>query len=207
MILSIKDYIRYNLKIAFNYNLMSAAAVVLLSFIIFSYTYLNYDEMARIGEMCLSITGIILFTSIGNIEERENIQESIYTRKIPHVLALVTRLSTAALLCFGLIYPEVLYGKYMGGSFSVIEMTAGIWISAVYLGMVGFAVCVFSGSMTAGYLVSFGYFIFEFMTKGKYTKDLFVLSLLKHSFHEKYLVLLAAVVLVTISLVYIYKKS
>lgn len=74
---NIKKVIYYNIKISCSVNFLAAIALIALVPFIFSLRMLGTREIAVIGEMYLSIIGIILFTYIVDIEERDNLKECI----------------------------------------------------------------------------------------------------------------------------------
>lgn len=201
------ELVRYNLKILSIYNLLGALVVVLLTPLFFSLVRLNYVEIARAGEMFVSVIGIILFTYIGTIEESENVHEISYIKKTSHIYIFCIRFLILLVFAFILIGSVILWAKTHDGSFPFWEITIGTLITTLYFGMVGLTVSNFSKLNSAGYLVSFSYFAFEFATAGRFTKDFYTFSLTRHSFTEKYYLLGVILVLFVVNLGAVYRKS
>lgn len=168
---------------------------------------LGTREIAVIGEMYLSIMGIILFTSIGDIEDRDNIKETVFTKKTPYVYIFILRILILVVSTFLLITMITMYAWHNGGSFSIWRITIGIWISAVFLGFLGLTIANVTGNITSGYLAAFAYYLFEFVTKGKYSKGFYLFSLLNDSLNEKYRILIIIVVILGINIAFIQRKS
>lgn len=198
---------RYNAKIVFGLNLLAAVALVLLTPFFFSLSLLTYKEMAKVGELYLCTTGIALFTFLGSIEEGSNSQEIVYSKRMPHVYIFTLRFLFMALASFIMIMTIAAYAAVLRSTFPFWTFIFGVWVSAVFLGTIGLTIVNFTREPGAGYLISFAYFVLEWMTRGKYTKDFFLLSLLNNSFHEKYRILAVILVILLANLLFVYKKS
>lgn len=204
---SIKKVIYYNIKISCSVNFLAAIALIALVPFIFSLRMLGTREIAVIGEMYLSIIGIILFTFIVDIEERDNIKETIFSRKTPYVYIFILRIFILMILAFLLIAIITLYACYNGGSFSIWGITAGIWVSAVFLGLLGLTISNVTGNITSGYIGAFAYYLFELVTKGKYTRSFYLFSLLNNSLNEKYRILIITAIILGFNIACILRKS
>lgn len=181
--------VKYNIKISLSLNIAVALLLCALTPFFFSLPYASSREMAQIGELYLSTAGIILFTYLSNLEERENVQEIVYIKRLPHLWIFFLRLFMVMALALILVLFITSYAKVQNGSFDLIRTTAGIWISATFFGIIGLTVSNFTKDQKSGYLAAFGYYMFEFFTRGKYTSDFYVFSLLNGSFSEKYRIL------------------
>jgi hypothetical protein len=199
--------IKYNIKILFGLNLLAAIALVVLTPFFFSLKLLSPIEMAKVGELYLSIVGILLFPFLINIEERDNVYELIIIKRTPHVYIFILRLIIFTLITLLMFQGIASLAEFQGSSFITFEFTSGVGISALFLGMIGITVVNLTNELSAGYLSSFAYFVFEWFTKGKYTKDFYLQSLLIGSFNEKYNILALSIVLVIVNLIIINKKS
>ncbi|WP_425446491.1 hypothetical protein [Dethiothermospora halolimnae] len=202
-----KELGRYNIKILCNLNILAAFIIILLTPALFSLKRLSYGEISRIGEMYLPILGVILLTYIGRIEEENNVEQLIYIREVSNLFIFVIRLVLIMTLIFMMILGIILIARLQGGIFSIWKVTFGIFISSVYFGMIGLTVANITEKLSAGYLVSFSYFAFEFFTLGKYTKEFFVLSLIKGNFSNKYNILILILMFLILNFVMINRKG
>lgn len=194
-------FVKYNLKLFFNLNVVTAFVLILLAPVLFSFELIVKEDMAKVGELYLSLIGIVLFPFLPIMEERAGCQEVVYVKKLNHRWIYSLRVFMIMVLSFLFILSVMLFAKFQGGDFPFWSMVFGVWISALFFGMLGLTVANLTRNLTAAYLIPFAYFSFEFMTKGKYTKDFFVLSLLKDSFTEKYWILLLVVIMVIFNLI------
>ncbi|MDF2674777.1 MAG: hypothetical protein K0R09_3045 [Clostridiales bacterium] len=204
---NLKKIIYYNIKITCNINFLAALILVALTPFIFSFRMLEFKDMAVVGEMYLSILGIVLFISLGDIENRDNIKEIIFSRKTPHIYIFILRMCIMMAITFLLISIITIYALYNKGNFSPWSIIFGTWISAVFLGLLGLTISNTTGNIASGYLIAFAYYLFEFITKGKYTKSFYLFSLLRNSFNEKYMILIIVAVMFGLNIAYVWKKS
>lgn len=193
--------VKYNLKLLVNLNVVTAFVLILLAPVLFSFQLISKEDLAKVGELYLSLIGIVLFPFLPMMEERGACKEVVYVKKLNHRWIDSLRLFMIMVLSFLFILSVILFAEFQGGVFPFWSMATGVWISALFFGMLGLTVANLTRNLTAAYLIPFAYFSFEFMTKGKYTKDFFVLSLLKDSFTEKYWILLLVVIMVIFNLI------
>lgn len=85
--------------------------------------------------------------------------------------------------------------------------TFNFWISSVFLGILGFTVVNFSDNISLAYLISFGYYFMEYVTKGKYTKELYLFSLTKGKFFKGKYELLFIIFFMIIVNLFIFKRK
>lgn len=197
--------IRYNIKILFGLNTIAALGLALVTPLFYSMTLISEKEMAMMGELYLSIIGIILFTYLADLEGKYSATEVVYSKSHPYGYTFIQRFLLMTILTLLIVLVITLIAKLRGGSFNVYEYTFGITITALFLGSLGLTVANLSNE-ASGYLVSFGYFMFEWFTRGKYTKSFYLNSLLNSSFDEKYKILGIVILLIIINIIVINKK-
>ncbi|WMJ79355.1 hypothetical protein RBU49_10685 [Clostridium sp. MB40-C1] len=203
-----KNVLKYNLKIMFNLNFISALVFAMLIPVITSLKLLDYKAIASIGEGYLSIIGIILVPFLANIENKNNIKEVIYIKKTSYMKTVLSRIVIIMIFMLLIIMSVMMLARAEGSVFKFWEITCGTWISAAFLGMIGFTVANLIDNISAAYLISFGYYIVEYMSKGKYTKDLYLFSLTKGSFSKgKYILLFILFIMIIFNLIIIKRKS
>jgi hypothetical protein len=199
--------VKYNFRICFRLSTVLAIVLCALSQGLFDFNSMTTLTVADMGEIYLSVIGILLFTQLGRLEERNNVNEIAYLKRIPHIRIFVLRLVMAFMISFVCIFAVISIAKIRNGSFDFWKITVGVWISTVYFGMLGLTLVNMTGELAAGYIGAFGYYVFELFTRGSYTGDFYVFSLLNNSFDEKYKILIVIIVVMIGNLVLVKKKS
>jgi hypothetical protein len=196
----------YNVKIIFGLKLAASVGICILAITIFDLSYLTFDDISQIGELFLSVLGIILLPGLGNLEGKTYTGEIVYTKARSYLFIFWLRIILTAGAIFLLIFGVVLYARLNHGSFGLMTITCGVFISALYLGTIGFTVANLQREPAAGYTLAFGYFIFEYFTRGKYTSHIYVFSLLNKDFNSKYVILIVILILLVINYSYVKYK-
>lgn len=199
--------IKYNSKILFNLNVIAAIVVAALIPIIFSFRLLNFSEMAQISERIISIIGILLLPFIAHIEKRDNIEEVIFPKKTHHALIFLLRYFLLSLLVILIIFALCIVAKLQGAEFNISKILFGTSISAIFFGTLGLTVSNLTRTLSSGYLIGFAYYLFDYMSHGKYTKSFYSFSLMNNSFSEKYYLLAVTGILFLINVIYVHWKS
>lgn len=187
-----------NLKHNFLPHFLAALLIAVLTPLILGISSLDEINAARPVEMMLSLTGIMLLTPIFLPEQNENIRDLIRSKKTNYlnvcIIRLVYSIITLALItgCF------VLFMGFCESSVSIRHFIGG-FISALFLGALGFFSAGLSGNATVGYMVSMVYYIANFSLKDKLGR-LFLFSMSAGSFREKYWLALASIMLILITL-------
>ena len=200
------NLVKYNARIIGDLNIVAAAAIALLTPVVFNLEFLNYREAASIGEMYLAAIGIILFPYLVGIEKRANVQDIVFVKKTNPAIILIIRLVLAALTALLLIGGVLYWASLQHGQFPFLEIWLGTCVSAVYLGLIGLTIVNYTGNIVAGYLVAFAYYIFEIISAGQISQRLYPLSLLKYSFAEKCNILPVLALLTVLNLSRFFKK-
>jgi hypothetical protein len=198
--------IKYNIKILFGINIVAAIIFVAATPVFYSLSLLDAKEIARLGELYLSIIGIILFTYLPGLEEANNTKELVYAKTRSVISTFAIRFLLICILTLLLILAMAMIIQFNGGNFNLMQFTFGITVTAVFLGVIGLTIANYTNEASAGYLVAFAYFIFEWITRGKYTGDFYLNSLLNFSFAEKYRLLAIAIGLILINIMKLCKR-
>ncbi|WP_409347021.1 hypothetical protein [Paenibacillus sp. MBLB4367] len=198
----------YNAKtIGYVPFLIAVSCTVVIS-LIFNLRFITYTEMAQIGELYLSLLGIMLMPHLTIIEDADSIHETVYAKRKRHALTVSFRILQTVALLWLLILSVALLAGNQGGDFPMLELTGGSWISAVCLGAAGMTAATFSRNIAAAYMTGFLYYVLEMFTKGKYTGDFYLFSLLKGSFEPgKWLLAAGAAGLLAVNVAYVWRKS
>lgn len=195
----------YNSRILFNFNVLAALVLTVLAPFIFSFELLSYREVAKLCELYFSILGIVLFAYIGNIENQEQAKELINVRVVPYWTILLIRKLLVLLLTFMLVASILIYGRIRGSVFPFWEMAIGTVITAAYLGSIAYSIANLTNQVSSGYIIAFAYYLLEYSTKGKYTCNMYLFSLMRMEFTPKYYLLAATIMMLIANLIYIHR--
>lgn len=144
-------------------NLFIAVVYLLLVPLLRGIENLDAVRSAECLEQTVIIIGIILIVPLYAPEQSKAIWDLVCTKKVPHWNILLLRLLMAifSLIVMVSIFSAIMVWKNC--TFPFVPYVAGTVISAAALGSIGFTVSVLSHSVIAGYLISIGYFLFNFL--------------------------------------------
>jgi hypothetical protein len=201
------NFIKYNIKISLNLNIAAALVFILFLPFIFSFKLIDLFSMAKISELFISITGIILFPYLSSLDEVDSTYEVTFIKRIPYIYAFLTRLIFIVLFNLILIIFATTIARVQGADFPQLGFTLSILVTCLTLGLIGLTTTLLTNNVAAGYLLSFSYYAFEFSTKGQYTKSFYLFSLLSNSYTEKFHLLALVILLLGINITLILRKS
>jgi hypothetical protein len=190
---------RVNLKIACRSNILIAVLLLALTPIIFSISNLDFTSAVRICEQFVALIGVIILVPVFSPEEESGIRETVEAKYTSQLYIYIIRIIMAVTAIAALISLGIFILLMYGGSFKAGILLAGTFATALFLGTLGLFAAA-SRQIAAGYMVPIVYFILDMMTKGKYTKNFYLFSLMNNSFREKYHLLGAAVILIVMAL-------
>ncbi|MFW6265086.1 MAG: hypothetical protein ACOC3B_03175 [Bacillota bacterium] len=199
--------IKYNYKIILRTNLLIAIVYALILPFVVNFKLLTQLEVSRISELFISLIGIIILTSLIEVDYEGNIAE-IISAKLKHKGTVFTYRLFIALAAM-LILISLLY-SYMiinDGNFHLLTTLAGTMITGLYLGMLGITAANLSRNLIVGYLISFTYYLVEFSTRGRYTGNFYLFGLETSNFTSKYYLLAFVVLMFIVNIVVLRKRS
>lgn len=164
-------------------------------------------EPVYIGEYLLSLLGILCFTHLAVYEKESNIHEMTYVRQVAHYKIVITRFVMYGLGVYSMIWVTFLLEKAYGENFNLIHHVHGSFITVIYLGVIGMIAAYLTKQKSAGYILPFAYYMMDMFTNGKYTKGLYLFSLIDHDWQTKMNLLVVSMMLMVGFVIYLYKKS
>lgn len=196
-----KGMLWYNLRLIPKINLIVAAASIVIIQVFFSLRMVDFRVMANIGEIFVSLLGIILIPGLAFIEDSSGLRETIYSKAVTPVIPAVIRLFYTVIILLLGVATFVGIAVLQGSVFDELSIIAGVFISAFIMGATGYSIGIFTGNIALSYLVPFAYYCFEFLSKGRYTKEFYLFSLQRgYLAEEKWVLLAIGVLFVAISL-------
>ncbi|KNY28910.1 hypothetical protein [Pseudobacteroides cellulosolvens] len=197
----------YNFRLLPKINILMCILAICAVQIFFSLKMVDFRVMANIGELFVSLLGIMLIPGLAFIEESSGIKETVYSKAVSPVIPSLIRLLYSVFLLLSGTVIFVAVAVIQGSVFDELSIIAGVFISALILGASGYIVGCFTGNIALAYLIPFAYYGFEFLSKGKYTKDFYLFSLQRGFLvEEKWFLFGTAILFIGISLVYIGKR-
>ena len=168
---------------------------------------MNEIYSAECLEQSVILIGILLIVPLHAAEHEAAIRDVVFTRKIPQWMVLLIRMLTAIVMLVLLtgIFAEIMIVKNC--TFPYMSYVVGTVISELALGSVGFFAAVLSSSVIAGYLVSIGYFLFNYLGNISDTNIFCLFSMRTGDFLTKVWLFEISVLLITITLIYVKKKK
>ena len=162
-IAGVLEICKRNFLLCIKDNLFIAVVYLLLVPLLRGIENLDAVRSAECLEQTVIIIGIILIVPIYVPEQSKAIRDLVCTKKIPHWNILLLRLLIAifSLIVMVSIFSAIMVWKNC--TFPFVPYVAGTVISALALGSIGFTISVLSHSVIAGYLISIGYFLFNFL--------------------------------------------
>ena len=199
--------LKANFRLSIRNNLLLAILYLLIIPVLQSIENLNEIYSAECLEQSVMLIGILLIVPLHAAEHEAAIRDVVFTRKIPQWMVLLIRMITAIVMLVFLtgIFAEIMIVKNC--TFPYMSYVVGTVISEMALGSVGFFAAVLSNSVIVGYLVSIGYFLFNYLGNISDTNIFCLFSMRTGDFITKVWLFGISVLLITITLIYVKKKK
>ena len=199
--------LKVNFRLSIRNNLSIAILYLLIIPVLRSIENLNEIYSAECLEQSVILIGILLIVPLHAAEHEAVIRDVVFTRKIPQWMVLLIRMITAIVMLVLLtgIFAEIMIVKNC--TFPYMSYVVGTVISELALGSVGFFAAVLSNSVIAGYLVSIGYFLFNYLGNISDTNIFCLFSMRTGDFITKVWLFGISILLITITLIYVKKKK
>lgn len=193
--------LKVNYRLSIQNNLLPAVLYLLI--VPFLRSIENLDEVysAECLEQSVILIGILLIVPLHAAEQEAAVRDVVFTRKMQRWMILLIRMIMAVIMLVFLtgIFAEIMIMKNC--TFPYWGYVMGTVISELALGSVGFFAAVLSNSVIAGYLVSAGYFLFNYLGNISGTNVFFLFSMGTGNFTTKAWLLGISILMITITLV------
>ncbi|HEY9060681.1 MAG TPA: hypothetical protein VIO64_09300 [Pseudobacteroides sp.] len=198
-----KGMLWYNLRLLPKISLIVSAASIVIIQIFFSLKMVDFRVMANIGEIFVSLLGIILIPGLAFIEDNSGLRETVYSKAVTPVIPAAIRLVYTVIVLLLGVATFAGIAVLQESVFDELSIIIGVFISAFIMGAAGYIMGSFTGNIALSYLVPFAYYCFEFLSKGRYTKDFYLFSLQRgYLAEEKWVLLAIGVLFIAVSLLY-----
>ncbi|MEC9488620.1 MAG: hypothetical protein UMV23_03965 [Halanaerobium sp.] len=177
--------LKYNARIVCRSNvLVSIVYSIILPFFV-GYRLLNWVEAARISELLLTLPGIIIMTSLVEVDFSAGMAELVSTKKKDKGSIFLYRILIGLALMAVVIGLSQGWMLLQGSNFPSWQFFSGTLVTSLFLGLLGITAANLTGNIIAGYLIAFSYYLLEFMSGGRYTGPLYLFSLIKGVYQPK----------------------
>lgn len=198
--------LKYNTKIILSYNAIAACIYVLLTPLFFNLYNMRFIDLAKMGELYLSITGVLLFNRLSRIEEYYNTWELVYCRPTSFILIHLGRILETILLNVLIISFPLIFAYINSKELKFGEGFWGLNVSSWFLGLLGMLIVEITRNYKAGYLVGIGYYFFETSIKDKFMEDVQVFGYIHENFKSKIYVFAICIIFIILQLVLIMNR-
>lgn len=199
--------LKINFHLTIRNNFFMAAVYLLIVPMIRGIENLDVVRSAECLEQSVILIGLFLIIPLNAPEQQKVIREVVCTKKIPHVIILFLRFLMSMLLLIMMVVIFAAIMVWKNCTFPFIPYVTGTVISAMTLGSIGFLVSEVSNSVVAGYLVSVGYFLLNFLGNVSSESIFYLFSMGTGSYTAKLWLNLLNVLFMVISLIYEQKKK
>lgn len=199
--------LKTNFCLSIRNNLLLAALYLLIVPVLRGIENLDEVHSAECLEQSVILIGILIIVPLYAAEQRAAIREVVFTRIIPQWMILLMRIIMAVIMLVSLtgIFAGIMIMKNC--TFPYMSYVLGTVASEIALGSIGFFTAVLSNSVIAGYLVSIGYFLFNYLGNIAGTNVFCLFSMETGNSETKIWLLGISILLVTAALVYVKKKK
>ncbi len=203
----IKSLVRFNFRY-FTGPYVALSLVLLVSMpIIFSISYLDMYQTARILEIYLVFNGMLILGPLFSPEEDGAIRRLILSKRQSYLGLLLIRLFLLTVILMAIITLNLIILKGNHCEFPFFKYLYGGFASAWILGSISVFFSGISGSTIIGYLVSFVYYMINLGSGSKYLGKFYLFSMLKGSVHDKIYLLCLGALLVGLGIIFNVYKS
>lgn len=193
---------KINLRHNFLPHLLAALVITFLAPVVFETSVLDGKLAAQPLEMLLSLAGVLLLTPIFLPEQDENIRDLIRSKRTDYLAVCALRVAYSTVALALLIGGFTLFMRACESAVGW-QHFFGAFVSAFFLGVLGFAGAGVAGNVTVGYMVAMIYYIANFTLKNK-LGDFYLFSMSAGDGGGKEFLL--AVSLLLVAMVFEWKK-
>lgn len=197
-----QKFIWVNLKHNLLLPVLLVVALCLFSPFAMGLENLDSSQTAKVVEVFLSLTGLILLMTVFSPDIDRDIRDMIASKKEPMAVIHTLRILCAAfvLAAVGILF--LLWMKIGACQFPFLKMFVCFLANSIFLGGIGAFVFSLSNQPVLGYMASILYFLLNFGSGKKYMGNFFLFSMQYGSFTEKYYLLTGGLVLLLLAVVW-----
>lgn len=175
-----------NLKHNYLPNLALSIFILLLTPVLFGINDLDAKATAVPLEVLVSLIGIILLTPVFAPEQKTEIREVVESKYTSYISVCILRTVTLLGISFLLITFFVLFMQASGCQITLSKYIFGTFAESLFLGSMGLLAYGISNNIAVGYMMPTVYYSLNFGGGSENLGKLYLFSMAKGSFEEKY---------------------
>ncbi|MCB6203848.1 hypothetical protein [Extibacter muris] len=187
---------KVNLKHNILPHLLVTVAILCLSPLVLGVSNLEAPDTAKVLEMYVALTGIILLTPVFLPEQNKDLRDLVYSKYVRASSVYLVRILEAVLAMgvFLAIYVWMLDSNNC--QMDLLKYYGGTMAEMLFLGGLGILCYGLFDNLIIGYMVPIFYYIVAMGSGDKYLKMLYPFSMAKGSYEEKIYLLIAGAVMI-----------
>lgn len=158
---------------------------------------MDFSSLVKMGELYLSLSGIILFISLGNVEVHKYTWEFVYMQQISYVRICLGRLLTIMIFNSILILLPVAFAYVKSDYIKFFDGYFGFVVTAWFLGLLGLLIAEVFRDYRVAYIVTLVYYFIATSTKD-FLKGFQVFGYTHGNMDSKYVIFLCCLVMVVL---------
>ena len=199
--------LKTNFRLAIQNNLFLAVAFLMAVPFVRGTENLDAVRSAECLEQFVALIGIFLIVPLAAPEQSKSTWELVAVKRISAWSILFVRILMAILIL-------IILTSFFAGSmvlkqctFPYISYVAGTVVTEMTLGSIGLLVAVLCNSVVAGYLVSMGYFLFNFLGNVSGENVFYLFSMGTENYGIKLWLLGVSILIIAATLIYERQKK
>lgn len=187
-----KMHLKHNIIL----HLLVCAILLGLSPLLMGVSNLNAQDTAKVLEMYTALTGIVMLTPIFLPEQSKDIRDLVNSKYVKSALVYLLRLLGNSILLALILGMYIALLRHGHCQFPVIRYYLGAYAEILFLGALGIFFYGLCDNLIIGYMVPMMYYITAIGSGKKYLKLLYPFSMTIGSYKEKYVLAIAALLLI-----------
>lgn len=198
--------LKYNTKLIFSYNVIASLILAILTFLFFNMSNSDFINLAKMGELYLSFSGMFLFVYLAGFEENRETNELVYSREISYIIICLIRIIEILFVNIIILLIPISIVYLNSNILKFGQGFLGIVISSWFLGLFSMFIAELTQNHRIGYLIGFIYYFFETSTKGIYNRKFQVFGYSYGNFSSKINVFILCILMIILELLIIQLK-
>lgn len=187
-----KMHLKHNIIL----HLLVCAILLGLSPLLMGVSNLNAQDTAKVLEMYTALTGIVMLTPIFLPEQSKDIRDLVNSKYVKSAWVYLLRLLGNSILLALILGIYIALLRHGHCQFPVIRYFLGAYAEILFLGALGIFFYGLCDNLIIGYMVPMMYYITAIGSGKKYLKLLYPFSMTIGSYKEKYVLAIAALLLI-----------
>ncbi|GIO16026.1 hypothetical protein J19TS2_55810 [Cohnella xylanilytica] len=166
----------YNLKLTAHVSWLLSAVLLAAVPVFLSPELMERGQTAKLGEWMVSMVGLMAYPHLALLDHG-GIGQTLYAKRVRPQPVFLFRWLVTTLFVFGVVAAFFAWLHSRGAGFALGPMIGGVGITAMSIGSAAMTFALLFGSLPAGYIAGFAWYLLDFTTKGKWTGPFYLFGL------------------------------